>query len=304
MAPVFHLFSALPTELRLQIWKDAVRPDLPAAHILRVRVPGSDVSDRPQDTIRFSRRRYQYRSHPQSDDGMAIPLWNKYVEDINNGSDSNISSYLIDAGSWTACHESRLMMQKQFSSAGYRSIPSWKGYCISGGAPLYITIRCSEDLVILQLDSLDFEDWDAETDGRLDDLWNIGIEIIDASEDDAFYKIYMFGEIVDRTRVWIIDHNLRRKTDAPPCDEKRGREFMSCENVSFYAADRKFSSTGLEKGGERLAHWEYINPVADGEHRKSSLYFADRLHDCYEARLDLTARGSGTILGLLGWDRL
>ncbi|KAF5680273.1 hypothetical protein FDENT_8476 [Fusarium denticulatum] len=161
-------------------------------------------------------------------------------------------------------------MQKDFPRSGYSDGRSCKDCYISGGAPLYITIRYYEDLVILQLDSLDFEDWDAETEVRLDDLRNIGIKyrpdwgidlhkeeerIIDASEADAFYKIFMFGQIFDRTRVCIIDHNLRRKTDAPPCDEKRGREFLSCENVSFYAADRKFSSTGLEKGGERLAHW-------------------------------------------------
>ncbi|KAF5582790.1 hypothetical protein FPANT_8395 [Fusarium pseudoanthophilum] len=216
-------------------------------------------------------------------------------------------------------------MQKGFSNAGYHNIPSWKGYYITGGTPLYITIRCSEDLVILQLDSLDFDRWDDETQGRLEDLRNIGIEykpdwgidlhkaeegIVEASVVDAFYEIYMFGLLGDRTRVWLIDHNLRRKADAPPCDEKRSREFLSCENVSFYAADRKFSSTGLEKGGGRLAHWEYINPVADGEHRKSSLHFADRLQYLYEARSRIITqygfpmRGSGTILGLLGWDRL
>ncbi|KAF4442694.1 hypothetical protein FACUT_1857 [Fusarium acutatum] len=249
---------------------------------------------------------------------VAIPLWNKYIDGIDNGSDSNISTYLMDAGLWTACHESRLMMQESFLHAQWR-YESWTEHYISGGAPLYITIRYRKDLVILQLDSLDFEKWDDEKWGRVRYLRNIGIEyrpdwciVFNKEEEegngawevDAFDKIYCFGEALDSVRIWIIDHNLRRKVDALPCDEKRGQGFWSTENVSFYGADRKFSSTGLGKGGDRLAHWEYINPVADGEHRKFSLYFADRLYDLYKELLDWATRGTGTISALLGWDRL
>ncbi|KAK2125140.1 hypothetical protein NOF04DRAFT_1348846 [Fusarium oxysporum II5] len=176
-----------------------------------------------------------------------------YLDGIYNGSDFNISTYLTDAGLWTACHESRLTMQKHFLQDPWLS-PPWTGYYISGGAPAYITIRYNDDLVILQLDSLEFEKWDDET------TVNLG------------------------TRVWLIDHNLRQKVDAPPCYEKRDGYFWELQNVSFYGADRKFSSTGLEKGGERLAHWEYINPVSDGDHRKFSLHFAGRLQEFYKER--------------------
>lgn len=73
MPSTFHPFSALPTELRLRVWKDVIRPDLPAVHILLSHVPGSHVPVRPQDTIRFPRHpAYQRLLHP--DDFVAIPL--------------------------------------------------------------------------------------------------------------------------------------------------------------------------------------------------------------------------------------
>ncbi|EXA35761.1 hypothetical protein FOVG_12910 [Fusarium oxysporum f. sp. pisi HDV247] len=206
-------------------------------------------------------------------------------------------------------------MQKHFLQGPWL-YPPWKGHYISGGAPSYITIRYNYDLVILQLHSLEFEKWDDETVGRLQNIHGIGIEYraewgIDLYEEDeggdeidAFDKIWWFGETVNLgTRVWLFDHNLRRKVDAPPCDEERNRHFWALQNVSFYGADRKFSSTGLEKGGERLAHWEYINSVADGDYRKSSLYFADRLQELYKERYEWND-APGSILGLLGLDHL
>ncbi|KAF5629670.1 hypothetical protein F25303_10161 [Fusarium sp. NRRL 25303] len=320
MASAFHLFSALPKELRLKVWEDAIRPDLPAVHTLRLQVPGSRVLGRRRDTIHFPRRRSAYRLISQTGNCLSIPLWNKYLAVIDCDSDFNISPYLIDVGLWAACHESRLMMQKHFRNKPlqYSRFPSRKGYYISGGPPLYLTICYSNDLVILKFDRLNFRKWGRETLGRLQDMRNIGIEYrhkwaIEIYEEDergieadALNRIDRFCKAVYYgTRVWIIDHNLRRKADALPCDEKRGQDFWSCENVSFHGADRKFSSTGLEKGGDRLAHWEYINPVADGEHRKSSLYFADRLHELYEERYEgAEQQRTGAIPGLLGWGRL
>ncbi|KAH7240367.1 uncharacterized protein BKA55DRAFT_741373 [Fusarium redolens] len=314
MASAFHLFSALPTELRLQVWKDAIRPSRPGVQILRLRVPGSDDPVRPQDTIHFPRYP-SYRGLSRPNCCVAIPLWNKYLDGIDGGNDINISTYPIDAGLWTACHESRLMMQKHFLQDPWH-YPSWTGYYISGGAPLYITVRYNDDLVILQLDSLELKKWNDGTLGRLQDLHDIGIEYrpewgIDLYEEDeggveapAFDKIWELGEYLHcGTRVWLIDHNLKRKVDAPLSDDKRNKEFWTTRNVSFYGADRKFSSTGLEKVGERLTHWEYINPVADGDYRKSSLYFADQLQELYKELGEWTD-APGLELGLLGWDRL
>lgn len=67
------------------------------------------------------------------------------------------------------------MMQKHFLQDPWLS-PPWTGYYISGGAPAYITIRYNDDLVILQLDSLEFEKWDDETVGRLQNIHDIDIE--------------------------------------------------------------------------------------------------------------------------------
>ncbi|EWG48833.1 hypothetical protein FVEG_08493 [Fusarium verticillioides 7600] len=318
MASVFHLFSALPTELRLLIWKDAIRPDLPAAHILRLRDPGSDILDRPRDSIHFPRL---HKVHPllsQPGDCAAIPLLNKYIDGIGNDSYSNISAYLIDAGLWTAYHESRLRMQKTFlfDPRRYRSW-TWTGYYISGGAPLYITIRYNEDLVIIQPDKFDLECLDGERLSLLYSLKNIGIEYrpewgIELNEQDeggddalAYWNVFDFvGGRISGLTVWLIDHNLRRKMDAPPYVEKRIRLAHETDNISFYAADRKFSSIGLEsKDEECLDHWEYINPVTDGDYGKFSLYFADRLYELYKDRLDEN-EGHAPRFGFLGWDGL
>ncbi|KAF4953181.1 hypothetical protein FGADI_6156 [Fusarium gaditjirri] len=249
-------------------------------------------------------------------DSIALPLWNKYIDGVDLGSGINISTYLIDAGLWSACQESRLVIQEHCQRSPWPQLCSWSGYYIAGGAPLYITLSCHNDLVILQLDSLEFEKWNDGTLGHLEAFSNVGIEYSPewgmslCEEDnggekaDAFDKIWRFGETLDvLTRVWVIDHNLRRKVDAPPCDEKRDRALWTMGDAYFYGTDRKFTSTGLEKGGERLAHWEYINPVAGGDYRKSSLHFADRLHELYQERL-VRKRGYAPKLGLLGWDRL
>ncbi|KAF5244800.1 hypothetical protein FANTH_7624 [Fusarium anthophilum] len=312
MVSAFQLFSALPTELRLQIWKDAIRPRLPAAHFVRVR--GSDVPDRPQNTILFKRdlRVDQQLSHS---DCIAIQSWSRYLDGNDHGSDFDISAYLIDAGLWTACRESRLMMQESFLYREWHYGP-WVGYHISGGAPLYITIR-SNDLVILQPDELSLGSFDDETLGRLHELEHIGIEyrpewgMARYEEDEESEQAFGFADVLrfaDVMRyaacVWLIDHNLRRKVDAPPYVEGRTTFRWVTRDVSFWAADRKFSSIDLEnKNEDPLTHWEYINPVADGDYQKSSLHFADRMHKEYVNK-NIRMQTGGPQFGLLGWDHL
>ncbi|KAM0080868.1 hypothetical protein ACKRZS_006959 [Fusarium odoratissimum] len=131
----------------------------------------------------FLARMFQF--DPKTQSGFLVTLHTKdfytpmilwlFHYGIYNGSDFNISTYLTDAGLWTACHESRLTMQKHFLQDPWLS-PPWTGYYISGGAPAFITIRYNDDLVILQLDSLEFEKWDDETVGRLQNIHDIDIE--------------------------------------------------------------------------------------------------------------------------------
>ncbi|KAF5674279.1 hypothetical protein FCIRC_7817 [Fusarium circinatum] len=313
LSTAFHLFSALPTELRLQIWKDAIRPRLPAAHFVRVR--GSDVPDPPQNTIHFRNLRSVDRQLSHSD-CIAIQSWSKYLDGNDHGSDFDVSAYLIDAGLWTACRESRLMMQESFLYNAWHG-GSWMGYSYSGGAPLYITIRPWNDLVILQPDKFFLGNFDDETLGRLHKLEHIGIEyrpewgMVRWEEDETseqafvFADIYCFGEVVRHaTCVWLIDHNLRRKADAPPYVEGCNTLPWVTRHVSFYAADRKFSSIDLDnKNEDSLTHWEYINPVADGDYQKSSLHFAHRMHRLYVNR-NASMQAVGPNFGLLGWDHL
>lgn len=175
MPTEFSLFSALPTELREEIWNLAIRPKRSGVHIFRVYSIYMDHETSPEEVIHFSANEASFYRHERCELSLAVPLPHKSLDGANKDGARITSSYMIDTGLWTACHESRLMMQKHFLQDPWLS-PSWTGYYISGGAPAYITIRYNDDLVILQLDSLELEKWDDETVGRLQNIHDIDIE--------------------------------------------------------------------------------------------------------------------------------
>ncbi|ENH75507.1 hypothetical protein FOC1_g10005481 [Fusarium oxysporum f. sp. cubense race 1] len=66
------------------------------------------------------------------------------------------------------------------------------------------------------------------------------------------------------------NYNLKRKANTPPY-----------RNGLFYAGDRKLIELDF-LGEDSRNHWEYIEPVPDGDYEKSSFEFVEQLHAYYE----------------------
>ncbi|KAK3956265.1 hypothetical protein QBC32DRAFT_394787 [Pseudoneurospora amorphoporcata] len=95
----FHPFPKLPWELRHEIWELAVRPlDRPGVHVFCVEEHEPDdssveeVEDRDKSNLHFS-----------------VP-----AATMSAGPCGNPSTYMIDGGLWTACKESRAVMEEAF----------------------------------------------------------------------------------------------------------------------------------------------------------------------------------------------
>ncbi|KAF5666638.1 hypothetical protein FHETE_6137 [Fusarium heterosporum] len=96
-------FHDLPKELRDRIWNLAIRDDYPGVHIFGSSDQAKKGESRPM-TSRGDRSRDSFE-----------PLWSGYFQNLKNDcSDENISTYLIDGGLWTACKESRRVMENHF----------------------------------------------------------------------------------------------------------------------------------------------------------------------------------------------
>ncbi|KAG4258779.1 hypothetical protein FPRO04_12139 [Fusarium proliferatum] len=237
MPTEFHLFSALPTKLRQQIWSLAIRPKEPGVHIFRVY--GTFWDHQSPKAVHFSYSKDRFRELNCDELGLAVPL--AHEAPTNKPSAKSVSTYMIDAGLWTACHESMTMMRKAFPRP--RSIECGKvrvpepvmGYYISGSAPLYFTINPAHDLLILRPDSM-----------------GLNLEDIDQA---LSYRISCTSQ-----GIWLVDYNLKRKANAPPSD-----------GLCFYARDRRLIQVDIWGDG-LLKHWEYIEPVPNIE--RSSFAFA------------------------------
>ncbi|KAI8665161.1 hypothetical protein LRP88_12805 [Fusarium phalaenopsidis] len=179
MLGTFHLFPQLPWELRELIWGFAVRPRKPGVHIF-----GTDYGTNKADEditlcVDYARpflasgRGIQLTSptpRPLPPTGaMHEPSWTK----------NNPSSYLIDGGLWTACKESRVVMEQEYEfkrwcaftngrkkdySFNIRlydfpgdSLPDEKrmsaiGYFLDNGSPHYFTVLPEMDMFFLPAD--------------------------------------------------------------------------------------------------------------------------------------------------------
>ncbi|KAF5668365.1 hypothetical protein FHETE_5301 [Fusarium heterosporum] len=90
----FRQFSDLPRELQDTIWNFAIRGDHPGVHIFGQYDPNKkDMSE----------GRALWSTQLQADIYSA-PSWRNYFPALDsNASDSDVSTYLIDGGLWTAC---------------------------------------------------------------------------------------------------------------------------------------------------------------------------------------------------------
>lgn len=128
MPETLHSFSKLPWELRNHIWNLAVRPDYPGAHIF--------------DTLTLESIQGRYIAptcSPWSRLHISLLAYKPetiFEESGTNGEENhrsrehyNPSTYLIDSGLWTACKESRRVMEQRFEPQEWNRIRERRLQC-------------------------------------------------------------------------------------------------------------------------------------------------------------------------------
>ncbi|CZR44738.1 uncharacterized protein FPRO_14491 [Fusarium proliferatum ET1] len=300
MPTEFHLFPALPTELRQEIGDlaIAIRPRRAGVRVFRV----FDASQEPSIQLKNVSGFAPYRT-PLA---LGIPLPDKDFASVTGESISDISTQVHDPELWNTCQESRLMMRKAFVSRKGYSFDSM-GYYLSGSAPFYVTItKPGHSLFILRPDSLEFDFREiygafSETDLVL------GIEY-KPEWGSQLYAEEQGGEICQAARlitglgwdqtvsgVCLVDYNLKLKADSP---YRPRPEDLGC----YYARDRRLVEADPDDE-RKEEHWEYIDPIPDGDYRKSSFYFAKRMVEAFdEVGMDDHEATFGPWIDLLGWD--
>ncbi|KAH6973143.1 hypothetical protein BKA56DRAFT_676926 [Ilyonectria sp. MPI-CAGE-AT-0026] len=113
-ASTFHSFCDLPFELREQIWTLALRPDRPSAHCFTI------FDAQEADELSALQSYAMHHKFPEYCD-LAAPRSNKSDIKTISWTVSNPSIYLTDSGMWTACKESRDVMEKRFDTRTWRA---------------------------------------------------------------------------------------------------------------------------------------------------------------------------------------
>ncbi|KAF4969012.1 hypothetical protein FSARC_3666 [Fusarium sarcochroum] len=342
MSTTFHRFSDLPRELRDEIWSFVIRPPVPGVNIFRFYRLWENNPALVPEVAFLANCSHQHR--------LSAASWEQYFDNADaNCGDKDVSTYLIDAGLWTACKESRLVMEKQFRHCNSRcwhndfqaAVPKTlaEKMCqggfsrperrhFSGDTPCCFTLFPCGDLFVLQGDIMDvtinlgcihsiwpetsflgaYRDIAIE----YDPAWGVQMEkSIRNFEDDWPPIVANLLDICERCtylRIWVIDHNLKRKRDATgiPVRAKYPKHYPY-RPTTFYASDRKFVEVDLEQGAKNLDYWQYVNKVGDGDYEKSSIRFVDLVGWIFEdfaSRKDGAEQQIACHLGLLGWDNL
>ena len=104
----FHLFNRFPKEIRDAIWEFAARDDRPGVHFFNVNFDPEPITN-PQ-----AYRIFGFNPDPSivdvDEDEIPDFYYNAFKPADSFHSTFDPSTYLIDSGMWTACHESRDVM--------------------------------------------------------------------------------------------------------------------------------------------------------------------------------------------------
>lgn len=320
MATTFDRFRELPRELRDQMWKFAIRTSQPGEHIFRI---CNTFKDRYTGARDLASR---FRAFPKH--RFAERLERRCFDRIDaNFSKKTVSTYLLDGGLWTACKESRLIMEKHFRSSewdhwrrhrtrewhptdtpGGFDMPATGYFSPSGGRPHLCTVLPHQDLFVLQPACLETLEWDrinrdipiGSTKKGFNGLEHIAIEYNTkwAAQSrgatryeelrPALLKLFVFsGFFGIFGKLWIIDHSLKQKKDASVFEENTS----GVNTNAFYASDRKFLEVKWESS---LDDWECAKQEDYYDSSISLLRLMDTVLKMYEPRW----------FGLLGWDDL
>ncbi|KAM0457191.1 hypothetical protein ACHAPV_006830 [Trichoderma viride] len=112
MASEFHLFASLPAEIRIKIWKHALRPDNPSRpgaqffSVTNFREDGDALTSLKVQCDLGSRCEYNHGETYY----LAAPKFGTSHSWTNN----NPSAYLWDFGMWSACAESRAIINDYY----------------------------------------------------------------------------------------------------------------------------------------------------------------------------------------------
>ncbi|KAM0467709.1 hypothetical protein ACHAP7_011630 [Fusarium lateritium] len=329
----FHQFNDLPKELRDIIWSFVIRDDKPGVHIFGA-FDGSKTNMAEGCQLMSCGNGSLYHS---------APSWSYYFPSLDeNASDKNVSTYLIDGGLWTACKESRLIMETHFRQSSWLSrgkvtetypfrdktyevfkMPA-TGYFDMDSLHC-LTVFRHRDLFVLQLDTFESIDWvsvafDSPLGTNLaghENIRHLAIEFrpewIDMSRHSMKHFIRTFCDAAFELygcihKLWFIDNNLKRRKDAPAFVEVTDEPFDM--NV-FYASDRKFLEINCFRSEDSLEDWNYIVLAEDNSRGglTSSHRFVSALSmeiwDLENEHLDDTEHGEDACqVGLLGWDNI
>ncbi|OAA79622.1 hypothetical protein LEL_03108 [Akanthomyces lecanii RCEF 1005] len=161
MVKVFHLFPLLPAELRVLIWKFAVRDDnrTRGINFLDFYRLEHFVSEPPNPT------QYEPRGRVKTVAEAELLLHNQAVPCGTNttttlGSLCNRSTHFIDSGLWSACFESREVMLRRFprvhppQSISSLQLHSTLTLRDLQGAPRHCTFFPFRDVIGVSLDCL------------------------------------------------------------------------------------------------------------------------------------------------------
>ncbi|KAF4985820.1 hypothetical protein FDECE_16293 [Fusarium decemcellulare] len=328
MNGTLHRFGELPKELRDQIWNLAIRPNRPGVHIFKLcDTDEENVKKENVVNVQSSSWGGSCLAAPSCEKYADIGKIHNSSNTALSLKGDNTSTYMMDGGLWTACTESRSAMERNFKFQEWIEKESacdpWyvrredkldmpaMGCFPEGdsGNKWFFTVLPHRDLFVLQhptlalrwdhiwlpfgskldmyhgIENIAFEynpEWGAEAETaekRPDIIWNIM---------DAIFDLY-YG-----TKIWFLDHNLRRKRGA----STRGQ---SGEGVTFYAGDRRFTEVKDDAEG-----WEYVNQEPG---RTSSMGFVWEIQlarDDHWTEYDYDTGGvePSCEVGLLGWESL
>ncbi|RKL44220.1 hypothetical protein BFJ72_g3953 [Fusarium proliferatum] len=263
----FRRFADLPKEIRYMIWSDASQRGLAGVQIFELRTPKPKEDDESSDTTASGSRPPRHQ--------LNAPLRSKCFPALDGSpGTSNVSRYMADIGLWTACKESREVMEKTTQRSKkilemqakekYRYY-HWEEHVlaiISCSTSQRFLVQPHADLFVIQPSKIEDIDWwqvacDIRKQFEPRDFAfeiNIGIEWkvewgIKQEDGDFNLLCEAFRDI--RAQLWIIDTNLKRKEDMNNNTNDR------CSKV-FYACDRKFLEVDFEY--KPLERWRHIIP--------------------------------------------
>ncbi|KAF5001163.1 hypothetical protein FGRMN_1187 [Fusarium graminum] len=246
-------FHDLPEGLRNKIWSLSIRDDKPGVQIFGAKEGGS----RPMTSL--GDRSWDFFE----------PLWSGYFQNLKNYcSDENVSTYLIDGGLWTACKESRRVMESHFKQSDWpirKSLIEYE-YCSDDDN---ISHR---DLFVLQTSRLNdllgvgYDKAMGTNLSNCDNLKHVAVEyraewVYDGTDGKACKRVVReltniaFEAEGSLAKIWLIDHTLKRRKEAPEFKEETDGTYKA--NV-FYACDRKFLGVDCISRRLDLKHWQQV----------------------------------------------